>query len=153
MGLRGLGTALNKLRVFVDADVIFAGSASPTTQGASHIILVMGELTLIECITSEQAVIEVERNLSAKLPEKLLEFQLLVSRALRIVSDPAPAQLHACAGQADPKDLPLLAVALREACPYFVTFNIRHYFPIGETIKVLRPGDLLLTIRQTLGQL
>ena len=144
---------MSKLRVFVDADVIFAGAASPTNHGASHILLVMGELTLIECITSEQAVTEVERNLSAKLPAKLPEFRLLVSRALHIVPDPTLVELRACAGQADPKDLPLLAAALREDCPYFVTFNIRHYFPTGEAITVLRPGELILTIRHTLGGL
>ncbi len=142
-----------KLRIFVDADVIFAGAASPSTQGASHILLIMGELTLLECITSEQATTEVERNLSAKLPAKLPELRLLLSRALRIVPDPTPAELRTHAGQADPKDLPLLVAALREDCPYFVTFNTRHYFPADESIKILRPGDLILTIRQTLGQL
>lgn len=140
---------MSKLRVFVDADVLFAGSASPSTQGASHILLVMGELTLIEGLTSEQAVIEAERALQAKLPE----FRLLVSRALRVVPDPTPMEVRACAGQAHPKDLPLLAAALREGCSCFVTFNTRHYFPAHEAIKILRPGDLILTIRQTLSQL
>lgn len=142
-----------KLRVFVDADVLFAGSASPTTQGASHILLVLGELTLIECLTSEQAVTEVERNLAAKLPAKVPEFRLLVSRALQVVPDPAPAELPAYKGQADPKDLPLLIAALQADCPYFVTFNLRHYSPPAGRITVLRPGDLLLTIRQTLSHL
>jgi len=144
---------VSKLRIFVNADVIFAGAASPTHYGASHLLLAMSELTLIECITSEQAIIEVERNLSAKLPAKLPEFRLLVSRALHIVSDPAPEDLAAYTGQADPKDLPLLVAALRERCPYLVTFNIRHYCPTGEALKVLRPGELILTVRQTLGQL
>lgn len=142
-----------KPRVFVDADVLFAGAAAPSAQGASHIILVMGELTLLDCVTSEQAVTEVTRNLEAKLPAALPELRLLVSRALRIVPDPALEELSAYTGQADPKDLPLLVAARREACPYFVTFNTRHYFPTGKVIKVLRPGEFLLTIRQMLGQL
>ena len=144
---------MSRLLVFVDADVIFAGAASPSTHGASQMILAMSELTLIEGITSRQAVTEVERNLAAKLPAKLPEFRLLVSRALRVVPDPAPEDLPAYGGQADPKDLPLLVAALRHGCPYLVTFNTRHYFPAGGAIKVLRPGDLVLTIRQTLGQL
>ncbi|MEJ5309184.1 MAG: PIN domain-containing protein [Anaerolineae bacterium] len=142
-----------KPRVFVDADVIFAGAAAPSAQSASHIILMMGELTLLNCVTSEQAVTEVTRNLADKLPTALSEFRLLVSRALRIVSDPTPEELVVYAGQADPKDLPLLVAALHEACPYFVTFNTRHYFPTGKTIRVMRPGELLLTIRQMLGHL
>lgn len=153
MSLKSTESVVSRLRVFVDADVLFAGAASPSTHGASHIILAMGELTLIECITSEQAVAEVERNLAAKLPAKLPEFRLLVSRALRVVPDPTQEHLSEYVGQADPQDLPLLVAALREGCPYLTTFNTRHYFPAGPTIKILRPGDLVLTIRQTLGQM
>lgn len=144
---------MSRLRVFVDADVIFAGAASPSTHGASHIVLAMSELTLIEGITSQQAVTEVERNLAAKLPAALPAFRLLVSRALRVVPDPAPEALSAYRGQADPKDLPLLVAALHHGCAVLVTFNTRHYYPAGAAIKVLRPGDLILTVRQTLGQL
>jgi hypothetical protein len=37
-----------KLRVFVDADVIFAGSAAPSEHSASHVVLRMGEITLLD---------------------------------------------------------------------------------------------------------
>ncbi|HQE93920.1 MAG TPA: hypothetical protein PLH19_14450 [Anaerolineae bacterium] len=142
-----------KPRVSIDADVIFAGAAAPHTQGVSYIILGMSELTLLNGVTSEQAITKVTRNLAAKLPGKLPEFHLLVSRALHVVPDPTPEELSMYSGQADPKDLPLLVAALREACPYFVTCNTRHDFPTGKDIKIMRPGDLLLTIRQRLGQL
>ena len=49
----------NKPKVFVGADVIFAGAAAPTEHGASHVVLRMGEITLIDCISSEQALKEV----------------------------------------------------------------------------------------------
>ena len=78
----------NKPKVFVDADVIFAGAAAPTEHGASHVVLRMDEITLIDCISSEQAVKEVRRSLSAKIPDKLPDFHLLVSRSLRIINDP-----------------------------------------------------------------
>lgn len=113
----------------------------------------MGEITLLECITSQQAIIEVERNLTAKLPTKLPEFRLLISRCLRVVPDPEPADLLPYVGQADPKDLPLLVAALRERCAYFLTFNVRHYFPTGKVIAVQRPGEFLLTIRNLLSQM
>ncbi len=61
----------DKPKVFVDADVIFAGAAAPTEHGASHVVLQMGEITLIDCVSSEQAVKEVERNLAIKILEKL----------------------------------------------------------------------------------
>ncbi|MCL4394855.1 MAG: hypothetical protein M1482_08670, partial [Chloroflexi bacterium] len=61
--------------MFVDADVIFAGSAAPSEHSASHVILQMGEITLLDCVTSQQAIAEVERNLAEKLPAKLPTFR------------------------------------------------------------------------------
>jgi hypothetical protein len=142
-----------KPTVFLDADVIFAGAASPSEYGASHVVLRMGEITLIECVTSQQAVTEVERNLADKLPTKLPEFRLLVSRCLRVAPDPQPADLLPYANQADPKDLPILVAALRERCPYLLTFNVRHYSPPAHIITVQQAGEFLLTVRSLLSQL
>ena len=36
----------SKPRVFVDADVLFAGAASPSEHGASFVVLRMAEITL-----------------------------------------------------------------------------------------------------------
>lgn len=66
---------MHKPLIFLDADVIFAGSASPSQHDASLVVLRMSEITLLDCITSEQAVTEVERNLAAKLPAKLPDFR------------------------------------------------------------------------------
>jgi len=142
-----------KLRVFVDADVIFAGSAAPSEHSASLTVLRMGEITLLDCVTSQQAITEAERNLSDKLPTKLPEFRLLVSRCLRLVPDPEPADLAAYAGQADPEDLPLLVAALREGCAYLLTFNVRHFHPTSQQISVQQPGEFILAVRQWLGAL
>lgn len=141
-----------KPRVFLDADVIFAGSASPQAHSASYVVMLMGEITLLDCVTSQQAVTEVERNLGKKLPAKLPEFRLLVSRCLRVIDDPTQQELLGYQGQADPKDLPLLAAALRDQCNYFLSFNVRHYFPTGNSIIVQRPGEFLGVIRQLLSQ-
>lgn len=146
-------TARRKPVVFLDADVIFAGAAAPTEHGASHVVLRTGEITLIECVTSEQAVTEVERNLAEKLPAKLPEFHLLVSRCLRVVPDPGLEDLARHTGQADPKDLPILVAALREGCPYLLTFNVRHYSPPSGSIAVQQPGEFVLTVRNLLTQL
>jgi hypothetical protein len=59
-------TARCKPVVFLDADVIFAGAAAPTEHGASHVVLRMSEITLIDCVTSEQVMAEVEGNLTEK---------------------------------------------------------------------------------------
>ena len=75
-------------RIFVGADVIFCGAASPMEQGASHVTLLLAEVGLIDAVTSQQAVVEVERNLAAKMPKALLSFRHLIDRSLRIVPEP-----------------------------------------------------------------
>ena len=144
---------MNKPVVFLDADVIFAGAAAPTEHGASHVVLRLGEITLIDCVTSTQVITEVERNLAEKLPDKLPTLRLILSRSLRVVPDPAPQELAPYKGQADPKDLPILVAALQQGCPFLLTFNTRHYTPSSEKIIVQRPGDFLTTVRTLLAQL
>jgi len=144
---------LRKPRVFVDADVLFAGAASPSTHGASLVVLRMAEITLIEAVTSEQAVTEAERNLEAKVPSALPAFRLLVQRCLQVVPDPAPADLTPHQGRADEKDLPLLVTAVREGCLWLVTFNERHYRPGHEDVTVLQPGTFIQQVRHLLARL
>jgi predicted nucleic acid-binding protein len=144
---------MNKPTVFLDADVIFAGAAAPTEHGASHVVLRLGEITLIECVTSTQVITEVERNLEEKLPSKLPELRLIVSRSLHVISDPEPEELIPYEGQADPKDLPILVAALKHDCRFLLTFNIRHYRPATAEIMVQRPGDFIKTVRTLLTRL
>ncbi len=142
-----------KPRVFVDADVLFAGSASPSAYGASLVVLRMAEITLIEVLTSQQVIAEVERNLSTKIPESLPTFRLLVDRCLTIVSDPRREALEDHVGLADAKDLPILVAATREKCPWLVTFNIDDFQPGHPSVTVLRPGDFVLQVRGLLAHL
>ncbi len=142
-----------KPRVFVDADVLFAGAAAPTEHGASLTVLRMAEITLIEAVTSRQAVVEAERNLEAKLPATLPAFRLIVSRCLRVTADPTLADLAPHVGLATPSDLPILVAALREGCPWLVTFNVRHYRPGHPLVTILRPGDFTVRVRDLLAGL
>jgi len=145
--------AQSRPRVFVDADVLFAGAVSPSEAGASLVILRLAEITLIEALTSQQVIVEAERNLTAKLPQALPEFRLLTSRCLRVVPDPAPADLAHYAGAAHPKDLPILVAAVRERCPWLVTFNTRHFQPGHASVTVQRPGEFVLQVRDLLTRL
>lgn len=140
-------------RVFVDADVLFAGSASPSEHSASQVILRMAEITLIEALISEQVFTEVARNLAAKLPQALPNFRHLVDRCLQIVPDPTSELINSHRGQADPKDLPILVTAARENCNWLVTFNLTHYQPGLAEVTVLRPGNFVLLVRDLLMQL
>jgi predicted nucleic acid-binding protein len=137
----------------VDADVLFAGSAAPSQSGASLVVLRLAEITLIDAVTSLQAVTEAERNLQQKLPHTLPTFRLLVSRCLRVVPDPAWPELEAHIGRADPKDLPTLVAAVQTQCPWLVTFNLSDFRPGHPAITVLKPGDFVLRVRELLTHL
>ncbi len=144
---------MKKPVVFLDADVIFAGSAAPTEHSASNLILRLGEIGLIECVASTQVITEIERNFEKKLPIKLPELRLIISRSLRVVPDPEPRELIPYKGQADPKDLPTLVAALKHECRFLLTFNTRHYAPTKEEIIVQRPGEFVTTVRTLLAQM
>jgi len=138
---------MNKLAVFLDADVIFAGTAAPTEHSASNIVLELGEVRLIDCITSVQVVTELERNFEKKLPGKLPELRLVISRSHPVVSDLKPEELVPYKGQADSTDLPILVSALKYGCRFLLTFNTRHYKPATEAISIQRPGEFVRSLR------
>ena len=137
-------------RVFVDADVIFAGSASPSEHSASLVTLRMGEITLIDAVTSRQAFTEAERNLAEKIPDAVTTFRLLVERSLRVVPNPSRQDLEERRDLADRKDLPILVAAVRERCEWLVRFNVDDFVPGHPDVKVLRPGDFIQRVRSVL---
>lgn len=146
-------TSRPKPKVFIDADVLFAGSAAPSEHGASLAVLRMAEITLVEAFTSQQVVTEAERSLANKLPKTLPVFGMIVARCLQVVPDPSPADLQAYPGLADPADLPILVAALKSGCLWLVSFNTRHYQPGHPAAAVLTPGDFLLRVRDLLARL
>lgn len=133
--------------VFLDADAMFAGAASPHAYGASHVILRLGQYTILDCVTSEQAIAEVERNLATKAPSKVTTFRDIIRDCLRVVSDPDADQIAPFAGMADADDVPILVAALSSGAHRLITFNIRHFRPPPSLIRVQRPGEFLAALR------
>ena len=148
-----MASKLAKPRIFIDADVLFAGAASPNAYSASLVILRMAEITLIEALVSEQVITEVERNLTEKMPAAMPAFHMLENRCLLVVSDPSADEVELLTKAADPKDVPILAAAIRERCAYLTTYNIRHYQPGVPSVIVLTPGDLVRRIRYLLAEM
>jgi predicted nucleic acid-binding protein len=142
-----------KPRIFIDADVLFAGSASPNQYSASLVILRMAEISLIKAITSQQVITEVERNLEQKFPAALTSFRMLVSRCLEVLPDPSQQEVDVLTGSADPKDLPILTAAVQHNCQFLTTFNTKHFQPGVKTLTVLSPGDLVQRVRYLLSSI
>jgi hypothetical protein len=139
-----------KPRVFIDADVLFAGAAGPTEFGASLLILRLAEITLVEAITCQQVVDEAERNMATKITAALPAFRLLVSRCLVVTPTPSAEEQDAYHGLAHIKGLPILVAAIREKRSVLVTFNRRHFHPGHAEVEVLTPGQFIQRLRHRL---
>jgi len=138
------------LRVYVDADVLFAGAASPSEQSASQVVLALSEITLIDAVTAELCLEECRRNLEAKLPDAVEPFEQLVAQCVTVVPAPSLKSVQAHAGRADWKDLPHLVAALEASCRVLTTFNTSDYMPGHPNVDVLPPGALVQRIRRHL---
>jgi hypothetical protein len=129
-----------RLRVYIDADVLFAGASSTADHSASQVLLTLSEVTLLEGLTSELAVAECRRNLQAKMPAATGDFDRLVQRALSVREAPGREDLLPHVGRADWKDLPHLVSSLHAECRYLATYNVSDYQPGHADIEVVRPG-------------
>ncbi len=137
------------VRVFFDADVLIAGSAS--TSGASHLLLRLSEAGVIRGFTCAQARREVERNLASKLPLALPVFRALLTAAqVRVTPDPTVDPSGGLLPTVHPDDTPILMAAAVCECHYLATFNLRHYRGHGLGVSVLRPGDIVERVKRTL---
>ena len=128
------------LPVCVDADVLIAGLLSRT--GASHAILVLGEIGLLRLVLPEAAVAEVRRNLVAKLPEAAPLFEEFLRSVPVQIHQATPHDRERAREFADPKDVPIFAAAIGAGARLLVTHNVRH-FRSGAGVRVVRPRTLI----------
>ena len=136
------------LRVFLDANVYFAGSASPT--GASALILHLILKGKLEATASRLVLREAERNLRRKRPPKDLKafHQFLKHAKLHVIPTPPETAWKPYDGIIHPKDVPILVAAVASKAAYLITLDRRHFLTKVVTEKVpeitiLTPGDFL----------
>ena len=113
------------LRVFLDANILFAAAYSP--DGLSALLIELGAAGRVTLLTSTLAIVEAERNLEAKRPAALPALQRSLT-AIRIVREPAPADVERLAPpELSSKDRPLLAAAIVAHATHFVTGDVADF--------------------------
>ncbi len=136
-------------RVFFDANVIIAGSAS--RRGASRALMMLAEMGMFRMVVSRQVIDEVERNLRNKLPQGLpVMVELLGYIAPEIVEDPPAEALARWRGHIETKDMPVLEAAVSADADFIVTLNSRDFTPKIATLSgvpIVSPGELIERIR------
>jgi predicted nucleic acid-binding protein len=133
--------------VGVDADVLIAGLLSRA--GASHAILVLGELGLLRLVVPEAAVDEVRRNLAAKLPETAPLFEEFLRAVPLQIHRPTSHDRERARALADVKDVPILAAAIGAGARLLVTHNV--HFSSGHGVRVVRSRTLIEEVRAWMG--
>ncbi len=131
--------------------MLVAGCAS--VEGASHLLLQLGELGLLEVIGSAQVREEAERALGRKLPSALPAFRQLADAAVHWVPNPPTDSLSEHAGQAHREDVAILVAAIHAEADVFLTFNTRHYRQRSAPPHIERPGAFLQRLRARLQDL
>ena len=160
---------MSALSVYLDADVLIAGAASPNAYSAAQVVLTLSEITLVDAITSALAVTECHRNIDAKFErpgEVRGRFDDLIARAVDVVEAPSPEQVRRYGPYAHWKDVPHLTAAAQHRCRYLVTYNLADYNVADynaedvqrearhlATLDVIRPGPLVRTVRAQLAGL
>jgi predicted nucleic acid-binding protein len=126
--------------VCLDADVLIAGLLSRT--GASHAILILGEIGLLKLVLPEAVIDEVRRNLAGKLSQALPLFEEFLRSVPVRIYRPTARDRERASPLTEPKDMPILAAAIGAGTPLLVTHNVRH-FRSGEGVRVVRPRVLI----------
>lgn len=133
------------MRVFMDANVLFAAAISPG--GRSATLFLLAERGLCALLTSPHAVLEARRNLEARYPDALERLDHLL-RTVTIVPEAAPPRAAWARRQGLPEeDAPILAAAADAGADVLATGDRAHFGPLfGHTIggvRVLRLADTL----------
>ena len=147
--------ATNSCRVFLDSNVIISGMLSD--KGAPRIILDVLSLHLpgIIGLTGEYNLIEVERNLTRKLPKALPVYQeYLPKLSLTVIPLPTKEEIAHYVGVINNKDLPVLLSAIKGCADFLVTGDNKDFNQINASklfsFAVVTPAEFLGRIGQSI---
>ncbi len=135
-----------RIKVFIDTNVLIAGIASLT--GASAAVLDLCESEVVQMVISRQVLIEADRNVSAKLPNLISQFREFI-RTLSplLVEDPPPAAVKKAATIVDRKDAGILAAAVESEADYLITLDKKHFLkrkdPPQTALEICTPAEFL----------
>lgn len=136
------------IRVFLDANVYFAGFLSP--KGASALVLELARRGKLAVVASRLVLREADRNLRRKTDPKTLKAFHRFLKGTKIDVPPfVTAQiLERYEAHIHPKDAPILAAAMEAEVDYLMTLDRKHFLTpkalsSSKRVKILTPGDFL----------
>ena len=138
--------AKRRFKVFLDSNVIISGLF--LDKGSPRIILDLLSLGLpvISGVTGEYNIIEIERNLSKKMPDVLPVYRkYLKLLKLEIVPLPLSADVNKLSGYTSEKDRPVLASAINGNIDFLVTGDKKGFLKLkgNYPFRILSPSEFL----------
>jgi predicted nucleic acid-binding protein len=113
------------IRVFVDANVLFAASYS--AHGSSRDLVLAAIEGKIQMVTSGYVLEEAVRNMARKAPRAAEAFgQLVELISIEVVDKPSLEEVRQVAEYTALKDAPVVAAALAAEVDYVTTWDRRH---------------------------
>ncbi|MCJ7748273.1 MAG: putative toxin-antitoxin system toxin component, PIN family [Desulfobacterales bacterium] len=140
-----------KIKVFIDTNVLIAGVNSVT--GASATFLDLCEAGVLQMVVSRQVLIEADRNFTAKFPQWVGRFrQFMHNLAPLMVEDPTPESIKKAAAIVDRKDAPILAAAQNANVDFLITLDKKHFLNPKTRekmmLKVVSPIEFLQSFKK-----
>jgi predicted nucleic acid-binding protein len=138
--------AKKSIKIFLDSNVILSGLLSD--KGAPRVILDLLSLGLPQLAgaTGKYNIIEIERNLTKKMPEALPVYnKYLPLLNLDIIPLPSSREIAKLSGTTSPKDIPVLASAINGNVDFLVTGDRKDFSHLtGQyPFKILAPSEFL----------
>jgi predicted nucleic acid-binding protein len=134
------------VKVFLDSNVIISGLFSD--KGAPRVILdllCLG-LPMLTGATGKYNLIEIERNLTKKMPDALPIYRkYLPLLNLDVIPLPSPGELDKLSGTTSDKDIPVLASAFSGKVDFLVTGDKKDFLRLKGKypFRVLTPAEFL----------
>lgn len=134
------------IKVFLDSNVIISGLFSD--KGAPRVILdllCLG-LPMLAGATGKYNIIEIERNLTNKMPDVLPVYRkYLPLLNLEVISLPSAEEINKLFGSTSNKDIPVLASAVSGSVDFLVTGDKKDFIKLKgkHPFKILTPAEFL----------
>ncbi len=120
------------MRIFLDANILFSAAKS---DGAVRIFLARLRTRGHILVADGYVVGEARRNIEAKFPTALEEFEILMKQVESSVGISEPLA-NTIAPELPEKDRPVLAASIRHRCQILLTGDRMHFGPLyGQTIE------------------
>lgn len=138
--------AKKRVKVFLDSNVIISGLFSD--KGSPRIILdiLSLDLPLLAGVIGEYNIIEIERNLSKKMPDVLPVYRKYIKVLnLEVIPLPAYKDIKKLFGHISDKDIPVLVSAIDANADFLVTGDKKDFSKLkgNYPFKILNPSEFL----------